>query len=69
MQPKTPLFTSDSQHPPRFRHAVYLGEEVKNRLNEFMYLSISYKWSDHALYRRCNMLIKGSVNKVLNEII
>ena len=26
MQPKTPLFTSDSQHPPRFRHAVYLGE-------------------------------------------
>ena len=25
MQPKTPLFTSDSQHPPRFRHAVYLG--------------------------------------------
>ena len=27
VQPKTPLFTSDSQHPPRFRHAVYLGEE------------------------------------------
>ena len=25
VQPKTPLFTSDSQHPPRFRHAVYLG--------------------------------------------
>ena len=25
MQPKTPLFTSDSQHPPRFGHAVYLG--------------------------------------------
>ena len=25
MQPKIPLFTSDSQHPPRFRHAVYLG--------------------------------------------
>ena len=28
MQPKTPLFTSDSQHPPRFRHAVYLGGYV-----------------------------------------
>ena len=26
MQPKTPLFTSGSQHPPRFGHAVYLGE-------------------------------------------
>ena len=26
MQPKTPLFTSDSQHPPRFGHAVYLGD-------------------------------------------
>ena len=25
MQPKTPLFTSGSQHPPRFGHAVYLG--------------------------------------------
>ena len=28
VQPKTPLFTSDSQHPPRFRHAVYLGAAV-----------------------------------------
>ena len=28
MQPKTPLFTSNSQHPPRFGHAVYLGENV-----------------------------------------
>ena len=28
MQPKTPLFTSDSQHPPRFRHAVYLGGQA-----------------------------------------
>ena len=28
MQLKPPLFTSDSQHPPRFRHAVYLGEHV-----------------------------------------
>ena len=27
MQPKTPLFTSGSQHPPRFGHAVYLGED------------------------------------------
>ena len=26
MQPKTPLFTSGSQHPPRFGHAVYLGD-------------------------------------------
>ena len=25
MQPKTYLFTSDSQHPPKFGHAVYLG--------------------------------------------
>ena len=25
VQPKTPLFTSGSQHPPRFGHAVYLG--------------------------------------------
>ena len=25
VQPKTPWFTSDSQHPPRFGHAVYLG--------------------------------------------
>ena len=25
MQPKTPLFTSGSQHPLRFGHAVYLG--------------------------------------------
>ena len=25
MQPKTPLFTSGSQHPPRFGHVVYLG--------------------------------------------
>ena len=24
VQPKTPLFTSDSQHPPRSGHAVYL---------------------------------------------
>ena len=28
VQPKTPLFTSDSQHPPRFRHAVYLGDDT-----------------------------------------
>ena len=28
MQPKTPLFTSDNQHPPRFGHAVYLGDVV-----------------------------------------
>ena len=25
MQPQTPLFTSDSQNPPRSGHAVYLG--------------------------------------------
>ena len=25
MQPKTPLFTCNSQHPPRSGHAVYLG--------------------------------------------
>ena len=32
MQPKTPLFTSDSQRPPRFGHAVYLGgSEVKSK--------------------------------------
>ena len=30
MQPKTPLFTSDSQHPPRFRHAVYLGVHIRS---------------------------------------
>ena len=29
MQPKTPLFTSGSQYPPRFGHAVYLGEPEK----------------------------------------
>ena len=29
VQPKTPLFTSGSQHPPRFDHAVYLGEFAK----------------------------------------
>ena len=28
MQPKTPLFTSDSQHPPRLGHVVYLGENT-----------------------------------------
>ena len=28
VQPNTPLFTSDSQHPPRFRHGVYLGDRV-----------------------------------------
>ena len=27
MQPKTPLFTSGCQHPPRFGHAVYLGDD------------------------------------------
>ena len=26
VQPKNPLFTSDSQHPPRSRHAVHLGD-------------------------------------------
>ena len=25
VQPKNPLFTSDSQHPPRSKHAVHLG--------------------------------------------
>ena len=28
MQPKTSLFTSGSQHPPRFGHAVYLGVDA-----------------------------------------
>ena len=28
VQPQNPLFTSDSQHPPRSRHAVHLGEEL-----------------------------------------
>ena len=28
MQPKNPLFTSGSQHPPRFGPAVYLGDIV-----------------------------------------
>ena len=32
MQPKTPLFTSGSQHPPRFGHAVYLGEYMHGDL-------------------------------------
>ena len=27
VQPKTPLFTSDSKHPPRSGHAVYLGDK------------------------------------------
>ena len=26
VQPQNPLFTSDSQHPPRSRHAVHLGD-------------------------------------------
>ena len=26
VQPQNPLFTSDSQHPPKSRHAVHLGE-------------------------------------------
>ena len=30
VQPKTPLFTSGSQHPPRFGHAVYLGGDANN---------------------------------------
>ena len=32
MQPKTPLFTSGSQHPPRFGHAVYLGEPIRKQM-------------------------------------
>ena len=42
VQPKIPLFTSDSQHPPRFRHAVYLsvewfsGKEENDLRNYFM---------------------------------
>ena len=41
MQPKTPLFTSGSQHPPRFGHAVYLvvdplgGVKCKGQLSTF----------------------------------
>ena len=27
VQPQNPLFTSGSQHPPRSRHAVHLGED------------------------------------------
>ena len=29
VQPQNPLFTSDSQHPPRSRHAVHLGGDSK----------------------------------------
>ena len=38
MQPKNPLFTSGSQHPPRFGHAVYLGVDENNFSNP------TYKW-------------------------
>ena len=41
MQPKTPLFTSDSQHPPRFRHAVYLGVVS----DVILFFGTCYNWS------------------------
>ena len=28
------MFTSDSQHPPRSKHAVYLGGDVKNQTKQ-----------------------------------
>ena len=36
MQPKTPLFTSGRQHPPRFGHAVYLGDALAQENILFM---------------------------------
>ena len=33
MQPKSPLFTPGSQHPPRFGHAVYLGDYAVSDLD------------------------------------
>ena len=29
VQPKNPLFTSDSKHPPRSRHAAHLGDQLE----------------------------------------
>ena len=40
MQPKTPLFTSDSQHPPRFGHVVYLGVQLSTDSKFCMQLGI-----------------------------
>ena len=34
------MFTSDSQHPPRSKHAVYLGDHDKLYLSVFKTISI-----------------------------
>ena len=50
MQPKTPLFTSDSQHPPRFGHAVYLGDDT----------FIDDLEQNEAIYYYCNLNLKNN---------
>ena len=46
MQPKTPLFTSGSQHPPRFGHAVYLGVYVNKDMFCSVVALVSYTLSE-----------------------
>ena len=48
MQPKTPLFTSGSQHPPRFGHAVYLGDDSTIWLMPiWKNLFVAVKWQNN----------------------
>ena len=48
MQPKTPLFTSGSQHTPRFGHAVYLGEYIELvHMLQLLFLMKLHNLEDH----------------------
>ena len=50
------MFTSDSQHPPRSKHAVYLGEQA------FTKMAIPFKQT-LACDEHCELLIASSNEK------
>ena len=44
------MFTSDSQHPPRSKHAVYLGEEAFYTMQRQYIVKIIWNVSDWLSY-------------------
>ena len=63
MQPKNPLFSSSSQHPLRFGHAVYLGSDTLMPLQGVSYVANEEGPCDFMFY--CSL--RRSIVYILRE--
>ena len=55
------MFTSDSQHPPRSRHAVHLGALIQQELSKFIAVCLSICLSS----RNCTPLANAQIRFLL----